>query len=124
MALTRRGLLGAGISAGLWAWPGDASAETSKPTPGPDGFFALDAAPSSLKLAAPPAEPARSLAYNGGAPGPLLRIRKGETLKVRLLNKLPEPTTLSFPGLRAVNASAGGGGPGGAPGPAPRPTRP
>ena len=75
MALTRRVLLGAGISAGLWAWRSDASAEASKPTPGPDGFFALDAAPASLKLAAPPAEPARALAYNGGAPGPLLRIR-------------------------------------------------
>jgi FtsP/CotA-like multicopper oxidase with cupredoxin domain len=110
MALTRRVLLGAAISAGLWAWRSDASAEASKPTPGPDGFFALDAAPASLKLAAPPAEPARALAYNGGSPGPLLRIRKGETLKVRLRNKLSEPTTLSFPGLRAVNASAGIGG--------------
>ena len=49
MALTRRALLGAGISAGLWAWRSDASAEASKPTPGPDGFFALDAAPASLE---------------------------------------------------------------------------
>jgi hypothetical protein len=66
MALTRRVLLGAGISAGLWAWRSDASAEASKPTPGPDGFFALDAAPASLKLAGPPAEAARG---GGGGRG-------------------------------------------------------
>jgi len=109
VALTRRRLLGGGISAGLWAWSG-ARAQTTKPAPGPDGFFELEAASASLQLAAPPTEATRTFAYNGVAPGPLLRIRQGAALKVRLRNKLSEPTTLSFPGLRAVNASAGIGG--------------
>jgi FtsP/CotA-like multicopper oxidase with cupredoxin domain len=107
MALSRRALLGGGISAGLWAWSGDASADAPGLDPGSDGFLVLEASPASLNLAA---EPTRGLGYNGGAPGPLLRIRRGAVLKVRLRNKLTEPTTLSFPGLRAINASAGIGG--------------
>ncbi len=43
-------------------------------------------------------------------PGRLLRLRKGEELKLRLVNRLDEGTTLSFPGLRAANAAAGIGG--------------
>jgi FtsP/CotA-like multicopper oxidase with cupredoxin domain len=107
MALSRRALLGGGISAGLWAWSGDAGAEASGLEPGSDGFLVLDASPASLNLAA---DPTHALGYNGGAPGPLLRIRHGAVLKVRLRNKLTEPTTLSFPGLRAINAAAGIGG--------------
>ena len=110
MALSRRALLGGGISAGLWVWSGDASAEASGLAPGSDGFLDLEAAPASLRLAALPTDATRGLGYNGGAPGPLLRIRQGAVLKVRLHNKLAEPTTLSFPGLRAVNAAAGIGG--------------
>ena len=36
--------------------------------------------------------------YNGSVPGPTLRIREGQTLRVRLKNLLPEPTTLHFHG--------------------------
>jgi FtsP/CotA-like multicopper oxidase with cupredoxin domain len=107
MALSRRALLGGGISAGLWAWSGDARADASGLALGVDGFFILEASPASLTLAA---DETHGLGYNGGAPGPLLRIRQGAVLKVRLRNKLAEPTTLSFPGLRAVNAAAGIGG--------------
>jgi FtsP/CotA-like multicopper oxidase with cupredoxin domain len=107
MALSRRALLGGGISAGLWAWTGGASADASGLAPGADGFLTLEAAPASLQLGA---DETRGLGYNGGAPGPLLRIRQGAVLKVRLRNNLAEPTTLSFPGLRAANAAAGIGG--------------
>ena len=49
-------------------------------------------------------------AYAGAIPGPLLKLRQGEEVKLKLVNKLAEPTTLSFPGLRAANAAAGVGG--------------
>ena len=65
---------------------------------------------ASAQLAPPPAPATRLLCYNGAAPGPLLRLRKGEELKLRLVNRLGEGTTLSFPGLRAANAAAGIGG--------------
>ena len=43
-------------------------------------------------------------------PGPLIRLRQGEELRLKFTNKRIEPTTLSFPGLRAANAAAGIGG--------------
>ena len=75
-----------------------------------DGFLLLEAAPSRLALAPPPAEPAAVLSYSGSTPGPLVRLKKGEELKLRLINRLSEPTALSLSGLRAPNGFAGYGG--------------
>ncbi|HEX5079982.1 MAG TPA: multicopper oxidase family protein [Geminicoccaceae bacterium] len=49
-------------------------------------------------------EPARLLTYNGLFPGPLLRVREGQTLRVRLTNRLTEPTNLHFHGLHVSPA--------------------
>jgi FtsP/CotA-like multicopper oxidase with cupredoxin domain len=40
-------------------------------------------------------------------PGPLLRFKKGEEVKVRLVNKLAQPTSLNWHGVRIVNAMDG-----------------
>jgi FtsP/CotA-like multicopper oxidase with cupredoxin domain len=37
--------------------------------------------------------------YNGLMPGPVLEARPGDTVRVRLINSLPEPTNLHFHGL-------------------------
>jgi FtsP/CotA-like multicopper oxidase with cupredoxin domain len=37
--------------------------------------------------------------YGGTFPGRLLRVREGETVRLRLANRLPEPTNLHFHGL-------------------------
>ena len=107
MNLTRRALLHGGFSAAAWGL-GPLRADT--PAPWSDGFLAFEAAPSRLALAPPPAEPAATYSYAEATPGPLLRLKKGEELKLRFVNRLAEPTALSFPGLRAANASAGYGG--------------
>jgi FtsP/CotA-like multicopper oxidase with cupredoxin domain len=104
---TRRAFLGGGLAAAAW---GLSKACADAPLPSPDGFLAFEAAPSRLAFLPPPAEPAASLAYAGAIPGPLLRLKKGEELKLRFVNKLAEPTTLSFAGLRTANAVAGYGG--------------
>ena len=104
--ITRRAFVGGGVAAGLWASHG-AGAEVAPLKPGPDGVLVLEAGPALLQLAAA-ATP--GLGYNGAAPGPLIRVRQGETLKLKLVNKLSQPTTLSFPGLRAANAVLGIGG--------------
>ena len=103
MAVSRRVFLGCGLAASLWT-PRRAGAVEAAPAGVPRR---LDAAPASLQLAPPPAPPTRILAYDGVSPGPLLRLRKGETLALTLANRLGEPTSLSFHGLRAVNAAAG-----------------
>lgn len=43
--------------------------------------------------------PVRAVTYNGTFPGPLLRIREGETVQLRLVNRLDRPTNLHFHGL-------------------------
>jgi FtsP/CotA-like multicopper oxidase with cupredoxin domain len=105
---TRRRVLGGGLAAAAWRIGGAAQADS--PAPASDGFVPFEAAPARLDLAPSPAEPAAAYAYSGVVPGPLLRLKRGEELKIRLSNRLAEPTTLSFPGLRAANASAGVGG--------------
>src|SRR5258708_4048565 len=46
-------------------------------------------------------------AYNGTVPGPTLRVRLGETLRVRFTNRLPQPTTIHWHGVRVPNAMDG-----------------
>ncbi|RNB67543.1 multicopper oxidase family protein [Brevibacillus invocatus] len=41
--------------------------------------------------------------YNGTVPGPQLRIKQGETLKVVLNNELPDPVTIHWHGLPVPN---------------------
>jgi FtsP/CotA-like multicopper oxidase with cupredoxin domain len=105
---TRRIVLGGGLSAALWrlgAW-----ARAAAPAQAAQGIFDFEAAAARLQVAPGPAEPAVAYAYAGAIPGPLIRLRQGEELRLKFANKLAEPTTLSFPGLRAANASAGIGG--------------
>jgi FtsP/CotA-like multicopper oxidase with cupredoxin domain len=105
---TRRVVLGGGLAAVLWHLGARAGADA--PAPAAEGVLNFEAAPARLQLAPPPAEPAAAYAYVGAIPGPLLRLRLGEELGLKFANKLAEPTTLSFPGLRAANAAAGIGG--------------
>lgn len=41
-----------------------------------------------------------ALTFNGGSPGPTLRVHPGDELAVRLINRLDEPTNLHTHGLR------------------------
>jgi len=67
--------------------------------------FELTAAPVTLPLL-----DGRSLAvwaYNGTVPGPTLRVRRGERLRVEFRNALPQPTTVHWHGVRLPNAMDG-----------------
>ena len=108
MTPTRRIVLGGGLAAALWRL--GARARADAPAPAAEGILNFEAAPSRLQLFPPPAEPATAYAYADAIPGPLIRLRQGQELRLKLTNKLAEPTTLSFPGLRAANATAGIGG--------------
>lgn len=56
----------------------------------------LEAAAASVHLGG---RDAFGLAYNGGIPGPTLRLRGGETLEVELVNEMAVPTNLHVHGL-------------------------
>lgn len=72
-----------------------------------DGFRVLEARESKLQLLPEPAALTAAWSYNGAVPGPLLRVKKGEEVKVRLVNKLSQPTTLHFHGVRIANPMDG-----------------
>ena len=46
-------------------------------------------------------------AYNGQVPGPVLRLRAGETLRAQLLNQLDDDTTIHWHGIALANAMDG-----------------
>lgn len=45
--------------------------------------------------------------YGGAVPGPVLRLKQGQELWVRLKNELPQPTTIHWHGVRIDNAMDG-----------------
>jgi len=51
--------------------------------------------------------PTRVWAYNGSVPAREIRVRQGERIRVELLNRLPQPTTVHWHGLRLPNAMDG-----------------
>lgn len=64
----------------------------------------LEAGPGQFQLAG---RQARALGYNGGIPGPTLRLRQGDVLSVRLVNSLDQPTNLHVHGLHVSPEGAG-----------------
>jgi FtsP/CotA-like multicopper oxidase with cupredoxin domain len=67
--------------------------------------FEIVAAPTTHVLGA--RDPLQVWAYNGTVPGPELRIRRGETLRVHFTNALPQETTIHWHGVRVPNAMDG-----------------
>src|ERR1700730_10891600 len=100
-AITRRLFLGHTLASVL-ALP--ARAELPSPL---DGFRVLEAREGNLSLLPEPAAPTAVCSYNGEVPGPLLRFKKGDDVKVRLVNKLAQPASLNWHGVRIVNAMDG-----------------
>jgi FtsP/CotA-like multicopper oxidase with cupredoxin domain len=79
--LSRRHVL---VGSGCAILVAHARAETA-----PDGFMVLRAAPGG---------------YGGAMPGPVIRLRRGDEVKVRLVNGLDEPTAIVWHGVRVPDA--------------------
>lgn len=73
-----------------------------------DGFRTLHVRPSGeARLRGPNEPPTAIWGYDGLSPGPTLRVRQGEELKVRVVNELRQPTVIHWHGLRLPNAMDG-----------------
>jgi FtsP/CotA-like multicopper oxidase with cupredoxin domain len=83
------------------------TARAQSPAAVPDGFRVLHARPGSADLHGDGRPTTPIWGYDGTAPGPLLRVRRGEDLRVRLVNELPEPTAVHWHGVRLPNAMDG-----------------
>ena len=107
MVSRRHFLAGAGATAASLGLPlGLGAQEASGLTP--DGFQVLHARAGTIGLGAPEAATPRPVwGYQGAVPGPLLRVKRGEELRVRLINALSEPTAVHWHGVRAPNLMDG-----------------
>ncbi|MDE2579775.1 MAG: multicopper oxidase family protein [Hyphomicrobiales bacterium] len=95
---TRRAFLG-GVSASLVALPLRAQGDVPQRL--------LEARAAALRIAPGGDADTACLTYDGVIPGPLLRAKQGEDVLLRLVNKLDQPTSLHWHGLRAQNAADG-----------------
>jgi FtsP/CotA-like multicopper oxidase with cupredoxin domain len=101
--LTRRRFLAvSGATAGLALEPRLGRAAT-----GSDGFTVLRAKGGVAPLLGDTGDPTAIWGYKGQSPGPILRVRQGEELKVRLVNDLLEPTSIHWYGVRLPNPMDG-----------------
>jgi FtsP/CotA-like multicopper oxidase with cupredoxin domain len=102
MRATRRQFLGLSAAAGLTLVTGCTGREPAAGPPSPGGLR-LRAAPVRLDLAGTEVP---TWGY-GTVPGPEIRLRAGEVLRVQLENELPEDTTVHWHGLAPPNAMDG-----------------
>jgi FtsP/CotA-like multicopper oxidase with cupredoxin domain len=79
------------------ALPADTSASTVP--------IELRAAPIDYEFS--PGKPSRVAAYSGTLPGPVIRARAGDRLRVDFENALAEPSTIHFHGIRLPNSMDG-----------------
>ena len=104
-ALTRRTFLKstAAAAAGLMlpvSAPGHALAEDVR-------AFRLRAAPGRVRLVPAPHGETPAWCYNGAVPGPEIRVRQGNRLRIAVDNALAEETTVHWHGVRLPNAMDG-----------------
>ncbi len=96
-SISRRTLLG-GVAATVVALP-------SRAQQAGDGFRILEARKTGLKIS--PEGETQGFGYDGAVPGPILRAKQGEEVRVRLVNRLDQPTSLHWQGLTGDNANDG-----------------
>ena len=71
---------------------------------GPIREYTIEAVEAEIELAG---RRVRTFTDGGQVPGPELRVREGETLRVLLENRLPEPTTIHWHSIPVPNAMDG-----------------
>ena len=69
------------------------------------GGVTLTAAPVTWEVA--PGVTTSAWAYNGTVPGPVLRYHQGDTVRVTLVNNLPEATSIHWHGIPVPNGMDG-----------------
>jgi FtsP/CotA-like multicopper oxidase with cupredoxin domain len=102
--ISRRRLLGgAGACLTAFALPTGSVAQDNAA----DGYRLLRARSGQARLRGSGEPPTAIWGYDGVSPGPTLRVKQGEELKVRLVNELRQSTVVHWHGLRLPNAMDG-----------------
>jgi FtsP/CotA-like multicopper oxidase with cupredoxin domain len=102
-AIDRRSFLRGTAGAAAWAsLPYGAYASAP-----PIKEFRLVAAPGRVSLVGPPHPDTDVWCYGGRVPGPEIRVRQGEPIRITVENRLAEETTVHWHGVRIPNAMDG-----------------
>ena len=72
-----------------------------------DGVKVFDFEASVIRWPILPGVTVEAYAYNGQVPGPTLRVREGDRIRINVTNKLPESTTVHWHGLILPNEMDG-----------------
>ncbi|NRB33040.1 MAG: multicopper oxidase domain-containing protein, partial [Rhizobiaceae bacterium] len=97
----RRLLQSAGATAAAIGLPRLALAQAG------DGQFELRAQPAQHALPGEPFAKSALWLYDGKLPGPEVRVRKDDTVRIKFINELDEPTSIHWHGIRISNAMDG-----------------
>src|SRR6266550_8435620 len=73
----------------------------------PEGFRVLRARAGSAQLRGPDGGTTPIRGFEGTVPGPVLRVKRGGELRVRLVNELVTDTAIHWHGMRVPNAMDG-----------------
>ena len=71
------------------------------------GVKVYDITAEEIQWEVEPGRKAKAWAYNHQVPGPQIRVREGDRVRVNLINKLPESTAIHFHGLELPNDQDG-----------------
>ncbi|MGI9076048.1 MAG: multicopper oxidase family protein [Gemmatimonadaceae bacterium] len=71
------------------------------------GFKIYDLTASKIQWETMPGQKVEAWAYNGQVPGPQIRVRQGDRVRVVLKNELPESTAIHYHGLEIPNDQDG-----------------
>ncbi|MBI2312665.1 MAG: multicopper oxidase family protein [Betaproteobacteria bacterium] len=101
MNISRRNFLqGTGAALGMWALP-PALVRAASPT-------SLELRAGVFRQQVMPKGPRTPVwGFNGSVPGPVLRYRRGDQVRMTVVNDLPQETTVHWHGLRIPNAMDG-----------------
>jgi FtsP/CotA-like multicopper oxidase with cupredoxin domain len=102
-ALSRRSLIAGGLGAvAALGLNGPAASKT-------DGVkeFALTPAPGRVALVGSPYPDTDVWCFNASVPGPEIRVRQGQPIRIRVENRLDEETTVHWHGVRVPNRMDG-----------------
>lgn len=101
MTYSRRDILKIGAAAGLASTaPSHLFAQSNSAVP-------LTAREASMQLAPPDYPHTAIWGFDGSMPGPVIRVRQGGRVARRLVNELPQATSLHWHGVRIDNAMDG-----------------
>jgi FtsP/CotA-like multicopper oxidase with cupredoxin domain len=104
--LGRTGRIGLGV--GLVAFAGDGRRERpARAQLAATGVREIQLEPREVSWELAPGKVVRAMAYNGRIPGPELRVKEGERVRVVLRNGLGEPTTIHWHGVNVPNPMDG-----------------